>query len=89
VRSSVRFKYFTFPIPNPEVLKLRSIIDVDEISDDLKLKVSVGTKMAREVKISPNSKEGIYVHLCWIYLWCFTLGLQDEKENIFRLNQLC
>ncbi len=26
--------------------------------------------------------------MCWIYMWCFTLSLQDEKENVFRLNQL-
>lgn len=26
--------------------------------------------------------------MSWIYMWCFTLQFQDEKEAIFRLNQL-
>ena len=26
--------------------------------------------------------------MCWIYMWCFTLGQQEERENVFRLNQL-
>lgn len=40
------------------------------------------------IKIPPNSKEGVYVHYAWIYLWCFTLKEQDPCERFFRLNQL-
>jgi hypothetical protein len=32
-------KYDLFPIPNPELLKLEAIIKIDEIIEDMKLKV--------------------------------------------------
>jgi len=32
-------KYNLFPVPNPELLKLEAIIKIDEIIEDMKLKV--------------------------------------------------
>jgi hypothetical protein len=51
----------------------------------LKANIKLATN-SREIKIAPNSKEGIYVYMSWIYMWCFTLKEQKETESIFRLN---
>ncbi len=68
-------KYMIFPKINTGILQLGAIVDITEIIEDLKLKATMGgTKVSRAVKITPNSKEGIYVLMSWIYMWCFTLG---------------
>jgi len=28
---------------------------------------------------------GTYVYITWIYVWCGTLWMQDEREKYFRL----
>ena len=32
--------------------------------------------------------EGTYVYITWIYMWCATLWMQDEREKFFRLMQV-
>ncbi len=32
--------------------------------------------------------EGTYVYIAWIYVWCGTLWMQDEREKYFRLVQI-
>lgn len=32
--------------------------------------------------------EGTYVYITWIYMWCATLWMQDEREKYFRLMQV-
>jgi hypothetical protein len=34
-----------------------------------------------------HRKEGTYVYITWIYVWCGTLWMQDEREKYFRLKQ--
>jgi hypothetical protein len=73
--NSSSLKYMIFPKVNIDILKLGAIVNLSEIIEDLKLKATIGsTKVSRAVKITPNSKEGIYVLMSWIYMWCFTLG---------------
>jgi hypothetical protein len=54
----------------------------------MKFRVDLQNSVSRTIKIPKDSKEGVYVHYAWIYLWCFTLKEQDPGERIFRLNQL-
>ena len=60
------------------------------ISDTKVVKISNKNESveSRIVQVPQNSKEAIYAHICWIYVWCFTLSFQDEREAIFRMNQL-
>jgi hypothetical protein len=77
-------KRYWFLQTSPKLLTLVS--NINEIATDLqkaKLKAKTGS---RDVRVSKDCKEGVFVHMAWIYMWCFTLGVQDEKENIFRLN---
>lgn len=32
--------------------------------------------------------EGTYVYITWIYIWCSSLWMQDEREKYFRLMQV-
>lgn len=75
-----------FIVANPVLLA--QISNFNEIAQDIqkaKMKAKTGS---RDVRVFRDSKEGVFVHMTWIYIWCFTLGVQDDKENIFRLNQL-
>lgn len=31
---------------------------------------------------------GTYVYITWIYVWCGTLWMQDDREKYFRLVQV-
>jgi hypothetical protein len=76
-----------FPAPNPEILRLSAVVDLDEIVSEQKLKITAKQNAQRkDIKVAQGTKEAIYVHLTWIYLWCFTLSQQDEREGQFRLN---
>ena len=80
-------RYSIFPIFNKKILSLASIIKIKEIiGDEYKKKVEVKSNL--NIKIPNNSKEGVYVYMCWLYMWCYTLTEQDENERVFRLNQL-
>lgn len=80
-------QYAIFPSLNSQIVSLSSITRVDKIIQELTIRVMT-VKQSLEVRIPTRSKEGIYVYMCWIYMWCFTVGLQDDKEHVFRLNQL-
>lgn len=84
-----KFKYLFFPKFNMQILQDDQILKISEITSELSLKANIKlATCSREIKIAPNSKEGIYVYMSWIYMWCFTLKEQKETESIFRLNQL-
>lgn len=42
-----------------------------------------------QIKIPQVSRTmGTYVYITWIYIWCGTLWMQDEREKYFRLIQV-
>ena len=85
------FSYELFPNQlNADVMQLQSICQIQHMVPAQESKIKVVDKAADSLQIllPTNCKEGIYVHLCWVYIWCFTLSYQDEKETIFRMNQV-
>ena len=65
-----------FPTFNKTLLENPLIIDYEGIlGDDAKSRVLIDTQnnVSKSIKIPSDSKEGVYVHYAWIYMWCFTL----------------
>lgn len=86
-----KFSYVIFPAFNKKLLQNPRIADPEEILDDknkLQVQIDVQSNSSKSIYIPKDSKEGVYVHYAWIYMWCFTLKEQDPAERIFRLNQL-
>jgi hypothetical protein len=63
-------------------------VKLNEIAEESKVKINQTNKQigAKDVRVASINKEAVHVYMIWIYMWCFTLGKQQEKENIFRLN---
>lgn len=78
-----------FPSFNRKLFTNPNIANLEEILDDNKkpkVQIEVYNNSSKSIYIPKDSKEGVYVHYAWIYMWCFTLKDQDPGERIFRLN---
>lgn len=86
--SPMRIQYSFLPVPSPKILNLANIVKISEIMQDFNSINQNQYKTNRMVTIPQSSREGVYITITWIFLWCFTLQYQSESELTFRLNQL-
>ena len=94
------YRYLLFPVLNPLIYESSKIFHLDSLAANLENKLQkkyrTESKQAfrslfqrQKINIPQVSRtEGTYVYITWIYMWCSTLWMQDERERQFRLMQV-
>jgi hypothetical protein len=95
--STEGYRYLIFPNLNELIYLSPKIFHLENMALNLENKLQ--TKYRTESKPAFKSlfqrqkinipqvsrTEGTYVFITWIYMWCATLWMQDEREKYFRL----
>ena len=95
------YRYLIFPVLNsllyesPKIFSIESLpanIDDEALSKNRtysKINNFKSVFKRQPINIPYVSRtEGTYVYITWIYMWCATLWMQDEREKYFRLMQV-
>lgn len=96
------YRYILFPSMNELLYKSPLIFNMRNIAQNLENLFQ--TKYRTDSKIHNGQKSifkrqkitipqvsrtmGTYVYITWIYIWCGTLWMQDDREKYFRLVQV-
>ncbi|CDW84381.1 UNKNOWN [Stylonychia lemnae] len=98
--SNSGFRYLIFPILNQRLYESPKVFRIECLAANLERQLQTNWRtesrpqykslfQRQKINIPQVSKfEGTYVHITWIYVWCATLWMQDDREKFFRLMQV-
>ena len=95
------YRYGIFPCLNELLYKSPQVFSMKHVAKNLehiyqknqnyRTESRVHRSMYKRNKINipqVSRTVGTYVYITWIYVWCGTLHMQDEREKYFRLVQV-